>query len=468
MKRIVSQLVALLLAVAWASIATAQVPAYVSARIEQVGRRFADPSNFDTLFTPGFLSEVPASSLAPIFQQIASKYGAVTRWYVTREVKPNAVEAKYLLQKSGERAASAAVNFAIDVDPEEPHLIEGLRFFGVSPLIPTLDSVVAAIRGLPGRAGMQISSVQLLRAASPTTPPTRRDAGIYVQLPAKSSSTIIKVANADSLFALGSSFKLWVFSALVHKIEGTQASWSDVINLDSASRSLPSGILQTWPVGSPVTLATAATEMISISDNTATDLLIHYLGRDAIEDAMIGTGSTHLNANNQPFLTTLEMFKLKSGTAALAKKYLTLSVHNREEFLKNVVDPMPRDSVVPWTEPRMIDKIEWFATPAEMTQVLLWLKDHTNSATPDSATSLGRDILAVNPGLHIDKKAWDYVGFKGGSEPGVITMNYLLQTHTGKWYTLTAAWNNTRSAVDEEEFAGLVERAIELLGEDQP
>lgn len=437
-------------------VATAQVPGFVNARIDQVAARFAHPSDFDTLFTPSFLAQVGPSELAPIFQKLASHYGTAVRWQLTDSSKMAAVEGRFILQKD------AAVKFSIDVDPRAPHRIQGLLFQGVSLLVPTLDSIVHLIRALPGKAAIDISAVNSVRGASPSVPPTHRDAGIYVQLPPESSATEMRGANADSLFALGSAFKLWVLSALVKRIEGGQVQWSDVVTLDSASLSLPSGELHTWPVGTPLTYASLAALMVSKSDNTATDLLMHAVGRDAIEDAMITTGSTHLNANNRPVPTTLEMFKLKSGDGALAKKYLTLSLHNREEFLKTVVDPMSRDSVMPWSEPLLIDKVEWFATPQEMTKLLLWLKDHTDSTMPGA---MARQILAINPGVHVDRHVWKYVGYKGGSEPGVITMNYLIESSNGSWYTLTAAWNNPHVAIDEAKFVGLVERAIELLAE---
>ena len=51
--------------------------------------------------------------------------------------------------------------------------------------------------------------------------------------------------------------------------------------------SLPSGITQSWPAGSPVTLQTLATLMISISDNTATDTLVTLERRKL--DAFVAT-----------------------------------------------------------------------------------------------------------------------------------------------------------------------------------
>src|SRR5690606_39753601 len=50
--------------------------------------------------------------------------------------------------------------------------------------------------------------------------------------------------------------------------------------LEAGDVSLPTGILQEWPVGTPMTIQSLATLMISISDNTATDVLLRVAGRD--------------------------------------------------------------------------------------------------------------------------------------------------------------------------------------------
>jgi hypothetical protein len=87
--------------------------------------------------------------------------------------------------------------------------------------------------------------------------------------------------------------------------------------------------------------------------------------------------------------------------------------------------------------------MEWLSTCLERTPVL--------------------DILAVNPGVDINPKQWTYAGYKGGSEPGVINMTYLLRHNSGDWYALSASWMNPTGSVDEATFAGFVQRAIQLL-----
>ncbi|MCX6141540.1 MAG: hypothetical protein NTX15_12095 [Candidatus Kapabacteria bacterium] len=63
----------------------------------------------------------------------------------------------------------------------------------------------------------------------------------------------------------------------------------------------------------------------------------------------------------------------------------------------------------------------------------------------------------------MSKKVWSYVGYKGGSETGVINMTYLLRHKNGDWYGLSVSWNRSDAAVDNISFAGIVERAIQLI-----
>ena len=82
------------------------------------------------------------------------------------------------------------------------------------------------------------------------------------------------------------------------------------------------------------------------------------------------------------------------------------------------------------------------ASANDLCAVMNWIRLNSIKA-PGSEF---RNILSINPGLSISKKSWQYVGYKGGSEAGVLNMTYLLQSVNGDWYSLSAGWNNTKSA----------------------
>ena len=83
-----------------------------------------------------------------------------------------------------------------------------------------------------------------------------------------------------------------------------------------------------------------AAKMISISDNTAADMLIHLVGRSAVQ-AQDRQWSDHA-ALNVPFLTARESLLLKIiNYPALANQYLSLAPGQRAAFLASSVDPLP-------------------------------------------------------------------------------------------------------------------------------
>ena len=108
--------------------------------------------------------------------------------------------------------------------------------------------------------------------------------------------------------AVGSAFKLGILAALKDQIAAGERAWADVVTLEPGHISLPSGILQDWPVGTPLTLQTLASLMISVSDNTATDALLATVGREAVEEKL-----------GQPVLSTRELFQLKADASLRAR-----------------------------------------------------------------------------------------------------------------------------------------------------
>jgi hypothetical protein len=61
------------------------------------------------------------------------------------------------------------------------------------------------------------------------------------------------------------------------------------------------------------------------------------------------------------------------------------------------------------------------------------------------------------------KQDYAYAGFKGGSEPGVINLTWLIRNRAGAWHVVTGSWNNPAAPVDEARFTGLMGRALALV-----
>ncbi len=73
--------------------------------------------------------------------------------------------------------------------------------------------------------------------------------------------------------------------------------------------------------------------------------------------------------------------------------------------------------------------------------------------------------IAIDPGLPLSAKQWDYIAFKGGSEPGVINLTYLLHASGpgDRWFVVAATWNNPDKPVDESAFEELIRKVIESI-----
>lgn len=289
--------------------------------------------------------------------------------------------------------------------------IQGLFFQPPRPKGSNLGDYVELFAALPGQTALVVVSDDGLLAAH----------------------------NAERPMAVASAFKLAVLAALIDEIDAGRLAWDDVVPLPEEALSLPSGILHDWPAGSPLTVHSLAALMISISDNTATDALIALLGREKVE--------AYAPAN-APFLTTREAFQLKDpANKDLLAAYRSGGVEERREVLQKLMErPLPSVSAVAGPDPKAVD-VEWFFTAYELCALMSRVQD--------------LPLMAINPGV-ASPAQWARVAYKGGSEPGVLSLVSGLTGHDGKEYCVVAIWNNDTS-LDETEFFGLYAALIEQL-----
>jgi beta-lactamase class A len=261
-----------------------------------------------------------------------------------------------------------------------------------------------------------------------------------------------------------SQFKLFVLGALAHQIAAGQVSWDQTVTVREEDRSFGNGegSLEKVAPGTAVTVEEAATKMISISDNTATDILIGLVGRDAVE-AQAREWMADASAND-PFLTTREMFLLHY-VDGLADQYLATPQDQRDAFLASSVDPRPLSDIYPGLdlEPHYVDTIEWFASPDDVCRAFAGLQE---LSTGPSLAPLST-ILSQRAAIELARSDWPTVWYKGGSEPGVLTLGWLATTSDGETYVVEAMVTNPDAALDEDSITDLValaKDAFALLG----
>ncbi len=244
---------------------------------------------------------------------------------------------------------------------------------------------------------------------------------------------------------LGSAFKLYVLSALGRAVATGSARWDETLAIRDDWKSLPSGELQDRPAGTELTLRQYADYMISISDNTAADHLIHRLGRAAVEAEVVRLGNSDPWAS-YPFLTTREVFALKGHDYPHgANRYLALPRPLRRAALP-ALDRVPRSDLTPWQQPRLIDRVEWFGSPTDICHAFagLWRRSRQAGMAP-----LGTALSLNDSGIGFDRHDYPEVWSKGGSEPGVLTLNYLAGTPDGRALVSSVLLSDPHQPLDE-------------------
>lgn len=402
--------------------ATAQTP--LEARADQVIGVINGRLALDAVFSEAFLAAVPPAQLKSVSASLTTQFG-------------QAVAVDLLDPRDGTRAVlhvrfeRGLAKGSIAIAPDEGNRVSELLFTAFDSLAVAGDTpaaITADLEALPGSVNAWFAP---LDGGAPTI-----------------------LIGADKPLALGSTFKLYVLAALAEDVKADRRKWTDVAAL--TEKSYPSGRLQNWPQGAPLTLYSLASLMISISDNTATDQLIAVLGKARILKLMRDSGHADPGAND-PFLTTRELFMMKGGPDSRVAAYRTGDAAVRSAILDSLANQtVSLDAVKAGfaAGPKALD-IEWFASPADLAKLLAYMR-----RTADPA---GFEIMAINPSATPAILAnWNYLGFKGGSEPGVINLTWLLTDKAGRDHLLTLGWNNPAAAVDEGKLETIAQRILLL------
>lgn len=401
----------------------AQTATPLDARIAQLPSVLSGKLPYADYFAPSFLAAVPEAQLKGLSDQLIAQYGRPLKILSVKRVGPSSAT----VQIEYEKAIATA---DISVEPSAPNKIVGLLIKGFETKGDTAAKIDADFAALPGAVGYLVEKVA-----------------------ADGTRTQIAGRNVTQQFAVASTFKLYVLAELTAQIDAGRRKWSDVVPLTDISYS--SSATQGWARDTPVTLQTLATWMISVSDNAATDTLMRVLGREAIEKKLALIG--HSNPERAlPLLTTVEAFALKTNPA-LGKAFQTASEAKQRALLQQKSAHLTYEKinlVALGSGPVAIDSIEWFAAPVDIAALL-------NNMRSTASTSL-LNILSVNKGVAPASAAkWAYLGYKGGSEPGVISMSFIAKSKAGAFYNITGSWNNPATEVDNAVFVQLMTRLLD-------
>lgn len=390
-------------------------------------------------FTPEFVAVVPAASLRALLLTLSA--GGPRRF--VEWLEPPREDAPHGVALIGGEGGYLRVGVA--VDPARPELIAGLRLTAAPELDPSW---------VPAASWAELDA-ELATMAS-------RVGFIAAEIDEAGACTTIHGLDATTPRAMGSAFKLYVLAALADAVYAGEHAWDELLAVREEAKSLPTGRMHTEAAGASFALRDWAEAMISISDNTATDHLIDLLGRDAIEAAVVRAGHAD-PALLRPFLLTREVFWLKIlATPDVRARYQAGDEAARRAILEEEIAFDFGTAMFGagfWTAPRALD-IEWYMSPEDACRVMAYIRGQARAHGDETAL----DVLAVNPALMLDGEVWPYVGYKGGSEPGVLGFDWLLQRADGRWFVLSAAFNDDeRALTDAIDPPLLAMRAATLL-----
>ncbi|KWX67996.1 serine hydrolase [Mycobacterium sp. NAZ190054] len=266
-------------------------------------------------------------------------------------------------------------------------------------------------------------------------------------------------ANTDMSLPLASIFKLYVLLAVADAVKADTLEWTDTLTITEEAKAVGSSAFDGLEPGATVSVRDAAQQMISASDNMATDLLIERLGPGAIERALVAAGH-HDPASMTPFPTMHELFSVGWGTPDLREQWKQASPEGRVRLLQQTnsrpYEPDPTRTHVPASD----IGAEWYGSAADICRLHAALQEGAmGQAAPV------RDILSAVPGIDLDRREWPYIGAKAGNLPGDLTFSWYAVDASGQpWVvSLQTNWPKFRSQTAAAWLMSIARQTFDLI-----
>ncbi|GAT11484.1 serine hydrolase [Mycolicibacterium novocastrense] len=279
----------------------------------------------------------------------------------------------------------------------------------------------------------------------------------------QSKCDVVAGTNTELSLPLASIFKLYVLLAVAEAVKAGTLKWTDPLTITKRAKAVGSAGLEELPPGARVSVRTAAQQMISASDNMATDLLIDRLGTDAVERALV-LARHHDPASMTPFPTMHEMFSVGWGRPDLREQWRHAVEKGgpqvRAQLLQQTnsrpYEPDPHRTHTPASN----FGAEWYGSAADICRVHIALQ----AAAVGEAAPV-KDILSAIPGIDLDGSKWGYIGAKGGNLPGDLTFSWYAVDHTGQPWVVSFQlnWPRYRSPTAAGWLLSIVRQSFDLV-----
>ena len=272
---------------------------------------------------------------------------------------------------------------------------------------------------------------------------------------------LVAGTNTDLSLPLASIFKLYVLLAVSESVKAGTVSWDDQLTVTKEGKHVGAAGLDDVPDGTTVSVRTAAQQMISASDNMATDMLIQRVGPGAVERAL-ATAGHHDPGSMTPFPTTHELFSVGWGKPNLRDEWEKVSSSSTgrgqlfEQTNSRPYDPDPERTHTPASD----IGAEWYGSAADICRVHAALQ-----ASAVGAAAPVKKILSAIPGIDLDRAKWPYIGAKGGNLPGDLTFSWYAVDRTGQPYVVSFQlnWPKFRSQTAAAWLLSIVHQTFDLV-----
>lgn len=271
--------------------------------------------------------------------------------------------------------------------------------------------------------------------------------------------TKVAGTNVDEPLPLASIFKLYVLLALAEAVNAGDVTWDDQLLITKEAKDVGSAGFDDLQPGAQVSVKAAAQQMISASDNMATDLLMTRLGPGAVERALVTAGH-HDPAAMTPFPNTHQLFSIGWGKPDLREEWQHASPQRRAELLTRVTYAPYQPDPDRIRTPASPYGVEWYGTAMDVCRVHAALQ--TAAVGPAAKV---RDILSATPGIELDPDRWTYVGGKGGNLPGDLTFSWFARDRTGQGWVVSyqLTWPAYRSLASATWLQSIARQSFDLL-----
>lgn len=148
--------------------------------------------------------------------------------------------------------------------------------------------------------------------------------------------------NEKKTYPLASVFKVPIILELLRQADEGRISLQTNVILKESDKCIGSGVIKFSPAGTVFTLEECLYKMITISDNTATDLIWNLIGEDSVNKLLkrLKLKDTNIYISNRPsYLISLGMENEFSGLTAreIARRWLAKNMDERKKTIKKVL-----------------------------------------------------------------------------------------------------------------------------------